>query len=180
MHRVIDISLAGHPEPYRLHDDAYEALAAYLEQARTGLAEDPDGDEVVGDLERSIGEKLAMRLVQDRRVIDLADVRSVLDAVGGIDTTPTVSAPPPRGARRIRRLYRIHDGKEVAGVCQGLAVYAELDVSLVRWIVALLIIFTGGILGLVYIAAMFILPVVNTREEYFAAMQALELADGIR
>jgi hypothetical protein len=32
----------------------------------------------------------------------------------------------------------------------------------------------------VYIAAMFILPVVNTREEYVAAMRALEPAEGVR
>jgi phage shock protein PspC (stress-responsive transcriptional regulator) len=189
MHRVVDISLSGHPDPYRLHEDAYEALARYLGGARARLTDDPDRDEVIGDLERSIGEKLAGRLSPDKRVVDLGDIRGVLEDIGAVDADAgagptTADAGAPHGAaadhRRVRRLYRIHEGEVVAGVCNGLATYADLNLDLVRWIVALLTIFTGGILGLAYIAAMFILPVVNTRQEYVAAMQARELAEGSR
>lgn len=180
MHRVVDISLSGHAEPYRLHDDAYEALARYLEGARSRLTDDPDREEVIGDLERSIGEKLASRLSTDKQVIDLGDVRAVLDEVGAVDTDADPAPPVAVERRRVRRLYRIHEGEKIAGVCQGLAIYADLDVYMVRWIFAILAIITVGMFGLVYIAAMFILPVANTREEYFAAMEAQELAEGFR
>ncbi len=185
MHRVVDISLSGHPDPYRLHEDAYEALARYLDGARARLTDDPDRDEVIGDLERSIGEKLAGRLSPDKRVVDLGDIRGVLEDIGAVgaeagDRPTPADAGAAADHRRVRRLYRIHEGEVVAGVCNGLATYADLNLDLVRWIVALLTIFTGGILGLVYIAAMFILPVVNTRQEYVAAMQARELAEGSR
>ncbi len=179
MHRVVDISLSGHAEPYRLHDDAYEALARYLESARSRLTDDPDREEVIGDLERSIGEKLAVRLSPDRRVIVLGDVRSVVDEVGAVDTDADPAPPAAVERRRVRRLYRIHEGEKIAGVCQGLATCADLDVYMVRWIFAILTIITAGVFGLAYIAAMFILPVASTREEYFAAMEAQGLAEGL-
>jgi len=178
MHRAVDISLSGHAEPFRLHEDAYEALAGYLQRAGARLTDDPDRDEVIGDLELSIGEKLASRLSTGRQVVDLGDVRAILEEVGAVDTETHQSAPLDAGRRRVRRLYRIHQGEKVAGVCQGLATYADLDVEMVRWIVAILTILTGGILGLVYIAAMFILPVVSTREEYFAAMDVQGVTEG--
>lgn len=69
MHRVIDISLSGHPDPYRLHEDAYATLTRYLERARSRLTDDPDREEVIGDLELSSGEKLRSRLSPDKQVI---------------------------------------------------------------------------------------------------------------
>jgi len=39
MHRVIDISLTGHADPFRLHDDAYELLRGYLDSARSRLGQ---------------------------------------------------------------------------------------------------------------------------------------------
>jgi phage shock protein C len=170
MHRVIDISLSGHSAPFRLHDDAYEQLRAYLDRARAGLTDDTDQAEVIDDLERSIGEKLVDRLGAEKTVIDSADVSAVLEAVGAVDAAPGVepTATPPDRPRR-RRLMRIREGQEWAGVCTGLAAYAELDANVVRWIFVFLAIVTAGIFLLVYIAAMFILPVVPTRAAFAAA-----------
>lgn len=56
-----------------------------------------------------------------------------------------------------KKLYRVEDGKMIAGVCAGLAEYFNIDVTLVRlgWI--LLAIFAGcGILA--YIIALIIMP----------------------
>ena len=49
-------------------------------------------------------------------------------------------------------------------MCNGLAAYAELDVDWVRTGFVLGTLVTAGILGLVYIALVFILPVASTRE----------------
>jgi phage shock protein PspC (stress-responsive transcriptional regulator) len=172
MHRVFDISLIGHAEPFRLHDDAYELLRGYLDSARARLSDDPDQAEVIGDLERSIGEKLAPRLGADKRVIDLDDVTAVLQEVGAVDTGTTETAAAVGQRPRRRRMYRIREGQEWAGVCTGLAAYAELEPNQVRWIFVGLGLVTVGLFLLVYLAAVFILPVASTREEYFAAMRA--------
>lgn len=180
MHRVIDISLAGHAEPYRLHDDAFEALRAYLDRAKSGLAGDPDHTDVLHDLEQSIGDKLDARLRDGKSVFDAADVSAVLDEIGTVDAddagpiaapTPTSAGEPPR---RRRRLYRIREGQEWAGICNGLAEYAELDVSMVRWVFVLLALVTAGALLLAYVVGMFVLPVVPNRQAYLAALEARE------
>ena len=104
MHRVIDISLAGHAEPYRLHDDAFEALQQYLDRARAGLAGDPDHTDVLRDLEQSIGDKLDARLRDGKRVIDAADVGAVLDEIGAVDAdAPAPAGTPPALPPRPRR-----------------------------------------------------------------------------
>lgn len=176
MHRVIDISLAGHAEPYRLHDDAFEALQQYLDRAKAGLAGDPDHSDVLRDLEQSIGDKLDARLHGGKRVIDADDVSAVLDEIGSVDAdgpapaqAPASDAPAPK---RRRRLYRIREGQEWAGICNGLAEYAELDVSMVRWTFVLLAIVTAGALLLAYVIGMFVLPVVPNRQAYLAELAA--------
>ena len=64
---------------------------------------------------------------------------------------------------RRRRLQRVREGQQLAGVCNGLADYAELDVAWVRTGFVLGSLVTGGILVLVYIALAFILPVAPRR-----------------
>lgn len=99
----------------------------------------------------------------DRR-ITAADMDAVLEEVGAVDTGHTPAAdqgavPAPR-----RRLTRIREGEWVAGVCNGLAAYSEIDVGWVRTLFLFGIPLTGGILAVVYIALAFILPVTRTQE----------------
>ena len=56
-----------------------------------------------------------------------------------------------------KKLYRIEDGKMLAGVCTGLAEYFSIDVTLVRlgWVLLTLL---GGCGILAYIIALIIMP----------------------
>lgn len=176
MHRVIDISLTGHADPFRLHEDAFEHLQQYLERARTRLAGNPDHAEVLGDLEQSIGEKLLARKGRGEPVIDAAGVRAVLEDIGVVDAGDIEPPAPAARAGARRRLYRIREGQEWAGVCTGLAAYADLSVNVVRWIFVGLGLVTVGLFMFVYLVAMFVLPVVSTREEYLALLAARDEA----
>ena len=62
---------------------------------------------------------------------------------------------PNNGATK--RLYRIRDGRVVAGVGAGLAAYFGVDPTLVRLAFALLTVF-GGLGVLLYLAAWAIIP----------------------
>ena len=62
---------------------------------------------------------------------------------------------PNKGATK--RLYRIRDGRIVAGVCTGLAAYLRVDPTLVRLAFALLTIF-GGVGILLYLGAWVVIP----------------------
>lgn len=163
MDKTIAIGLTGHEARYRLDEDAYDRLAGYLDRAAARLREDPDRAEVLGDLERSVGDKLAALLGPADRVVTAAEIDVILEEVGSVETgrDPEAEAagPPPRA----RRLQRIREGQEIAGVCTGLAAYAELDVAWVRTLFVLGTLVTAGILGLIYIALAFILPIAPTR-----------------
>jgi phage shock protein C len=55
-------------------------------------------------------------------------------------------------------LVRSRKGRMVAGVCAGLADYFGMDVTLVRVIVAVVAVITGGLGVLAYLAAWAIIP----------------------
>jgi phage shock protein PspC (stress-responsive transcriptional regulator) len=159
MDKTILVGLNGHTERYRLDTSAYDDLRRYLDRAAVRLSDDPDRDEVLGDLERSIGDRLSALPESGDRIVSAADVEGILDEIGAVDTG-TGPAPDEDGTgRRSRRLQRIREGQQLAGVCTGLAAYAEVDVDWVRTGFILGALVTAGLLGLVYIALVFILPV---------------------
>lgn len=58
-----------------------------------------------------------------------------------------------------KKLYRSTTDKMVAGVCGGLAEYLNMDVTALRLIWTLVVVFTGFAPGvLVYIVAVFVMP----------------------
>jgi phage shock protein PspC (stress-responsive transcriptional regulator) len=182
MQRVITVGLTGHDRQFRLHEDAYDALRQYLDQAGARLGEDPDRAEVVGDLERSIGDRLAALAGPGDRVLEAGDIGAVLEEVGAVEVgagTPSAAAVPVGAVARPpkRRLYRIRQGQSFAGVCNGLAAYSDIDVAWVRTIFFFATLVTAGGFLLVYLVMMFILPVVGTREEWYAALAE---ADAVR
>lgn len=56
-----------------------------------------------------------------------------------------------------KKLYRSRTDKKVCGVCGGLAKYLNMDVSVIRLIAVLLILFAGGGL-LAYIICALVIP----------------------
>lgn len=175
MEKVIQISLSGHSQAFRSSQEAYDVLAQYLERARTRLKADPDHAEVIRDLEQSIGEKLSTRLGSEERMLSVDDIRAVLADIGPVDTGS--SEPQPAASSSILPkgrgpLVRIKEGQDIFGVCQGLSAYADIQVDWVRTVFFFLALLTGGVFALVYFAMGVWLPVVATREEYFALRNA--------
>jgi phage shock protein C len=60
----------------------------------------------------------------------------------------------------IKKLYRSRDNKMAGGVCAGLAQYFELDPTLVRLGMAVLMVLGGGLL--IYLIAWLIVPLEPT------------------
>ena len=164
MDKTIVINLSGHAEPYRLQQDAYDRLAGYLDRAAARLRADPDRAEVLGDLERSVGDKLAALLGAGDRVVSATVIDGVLEQIGAVETgqEPTTEDDDARPRNR-RRLRRIREGQQLAGVCNGLSSYAEIRVDWVRTLFVIGTVATAGILAVVYVALAFMLPVDATR-----------------
>jgi phage shock protein C len=80
------------------------------------------------------------------------------------------------GGSAMKKLYRSDRNKMVAGVCAGIAEYFELDVSLVRLLWVLMIIFGGSGL-LLYIIAWVVIPERETSQELIGNEEKLTAKD---
>jgi len=183
MNKVITIHLHG--TAYQLEEGGYEALRAYLDQAARQLATNPDQAEILADIERAIGDKLGALLDAHRNVVLTAEVRAVIAEIGPVDdgaapaaddesgdksgSGPQAVPSDPVHPRPAKHLYRINEGAMIAGICNGLAAYLGIDVTLLRLAVVMLTFFSFGAIAGVYFVAMLIVPEARTPEEKAAA-----------
>ena len=56
-----------------------------------------------------------------------------------------------------KKLYRVNEGKMLAGICAGFAEYANMDVTVVRVLWVVLSLFGAGLI--LYIILIFVIPV---------------------
>jgi phage shock protein PspC (stress-responsive transcriptional regulator) len=199
MRKVTTINLNNNA--YQIDEDGYDALRAYLDSAARALADNPDREEILCDLEQAIADKCLLTLGPHKNVVSAAEIGRILKEMGpvaggaqgdtagatgstepGGNTAPAAHGPP--GFRQ-RRLYRIAEGQTWAGICNGLAAFAGVDVTLVRVAVVLITIFTGFFIGLLaYFVMIFVLPVATTPEEIAAAhgqpFRAQEVVDRVK
>jgi len=188
MNKVITINLGGNA--YQLEEGGYDALRAYLETAAARLQGNPDRDEILSDIEGAIGEKFRALLASHKTVVETKEVAAVLAEMGPIEVDAGEAAdsgaksagapggatgPKTAGQERTagcggppRRLYRIHEGAMIAGVCNGIAAYVNLDPTLVRIAFVLLTFFWGTGL-LVYVVMAVLVPEARSPEEKAAA-----------
>jgi phage shock protein C len=159
MRSEISIELGG--TTFIVDDGAYRALRSYLDRAGERLGSHPDRSAVLQGLERSIAAKLRQRASVPGTPIDEAAMRAALEEVGRVDGPAldgAAAAAPGGGGQRPRPLYRPREGRQVAGVCAGLAAYTGLDVGIVRLGFLLGAIVTGGTVAIVYVVLMVVMP----------------------
>ncbi len=181
MNKVITINLGGNA--YQLEEGGYDTLRAYLETATARLLGNPDRDEILADIEQAIAEKFRALLGSHKTVVVAGEVSAVLAEMGPIEADAG-SNPAGAGAAKEpgateqertanrgtapRRLYRIHEGSEISGVCTGIAAYFNLDPTLVRLAFVLLTIFGGVGIG-IYVVMVIVVPEARSSEEKAAA-----------
>ncbi len=190
MNKVITVSLNGNA--YQLDEQGFEALRAYLASADARLESNPDKSEIVSDIEQAIADKCRRYLNPHKSVVVAAEIDRILSEMGPVEGETAGTETGRAGERRAtsdaqpraeapRRLYQIREGAMISGVCNGLAAYFNVDVTIVRIIFVAVTILTGGLWILAYILMMFIIPDANTSEERAAAhgkpFNAQELVD---
>ena len=171
MQKVITINLNGHA--YQLDESGYEALRAYLDRAEQELEDNPDRAEIMADLEQAIADKCQKYLGPQKTVVGASEMGRIVTEMGpvhgaaaGGDEAGDSPAAGQKGADarspEPRRLYRIMDGAMVAGVCNGLAAYFGVDVTIARVVFAVAVVVTQGIGILAYLVMMFVVPEAKT------------------
>ncbi|HEY4989468.1 MAG TPA: PspC domain-containing protein [Opitutaceae bacterium] len=186
MNKVITINLNG--VAYQLEEGGFDALRAYLDTAGRRLEGNPDKDEILGDIEQAIGDKFRSLLNASKTVVVTQEVADIIAEMGPVEADPGTPQSPrpetggpaaaaqdtpragaaPGGPAAPRRLYKIREGAKFGGVCNGIAAYLNIDVTIVRVVFALLM-FAYGFGILTYLLLMFILPEAMTPDEVAAA-----------
>jgi phage shock protein PspC (stress-responsive transcriptional regulator) len=188
MRTVNSVSLNGNA--WQIESEGYTALAAYLKGAETRLAGDPDRVEILADLEQAIADKLARHVSAHKNVVSAEEIAQALKEMGPVETDEAAqaqsaaspdstatgaaeSAAPgqagPQNGSTGRHLFQIREGGILSGVCNGLAAYFGIDVTLVRVGFVVFAVLTGGIGGAVYLVMMIVVPVAVTAEQLAAA-----------
>jgi phage shock protein PspC (stress-responsive transcriptional regulator) len=190
MQKVTTINLNGNA--YQLDEAAYDLLRAYLDGAEFQLKDNPDKSEIISDLEQAIADKCHRVLGPHKTVMTTPEVQLIIDEMGPVDgAAGEPGAEKPAGGRandRARtetsppkRLYQVGDGAMISGVCNGLAAYLNVDVTLVRVVFVVLAVLTKGVWVGVYLLLMVVVPHATTSEERAAAygqrFNAQELID---
>jgi phage shock protein PspC (stress-responsive transcriptional regulator) len=185
MNKVITINLDG--TAYQLEEAGYDVLRSYLETAAARLQNNPDRDEILSDIERAIAEKFRALLGSHKTVVETKEVSTVVAEMGPIDADPaqgpeSKTAGPGEhktsgeeqtagNAGMPRRLYKIHDGAMISGVCNGIAAYFNIDPTFVRLAFVFLTMLWGAGL-LVYIVMAIVVPEASSPEQKAAAYGA--------
>ena len=140
MKKVVNACVGG--RNFTLEEDAYERLGRYLDHFRTRLTvPESQKAEVMEEIEGRIAELFTQEVGESGRVVTLEMVEKVASTLGmpdGSRDETTGSGPAPTAGRK---LYRDPDEKKVAGVCSGLALYLDVDVTLVRILMLVAVIF---------------------------------------
>ncbi|HVM77073.1 MAG TPA: PspC domain-containing protein [Candidatus Paceibacterota bacterium] len=181
MNKVITINLNG--RAYQLEEAGYDDLRRYLDQAAAKLDGNPDKDEIMADFEQAIADKCDARLSARKNVVTAAEISEIIASMGPVDAG-TETSEENAGRTRApgmdsgasdatqqtpKRLYQIRQGAWISGVCNGLAAYFGVDVTLMRVIFVVLGAITHGFWILPYVILMVIMPVARTEEEMAAA-----------
>jgi phage shock protein PspC (stress-responsive transcriptional regulator) len=150
MQRVIHASL--NRNPYPIEEDAYARLEAYLAESAAALADYPDRDEILLDLEQAVADQCRRRQPPQATVITLQELIPALEEIGPVRITESdaVGDKQNNPTATPTQLQQISQGAWISGVCLGLARYLRVEVTLIRVIAAALLFFTGGAALLLY------------------------------
>ena len=150
-----------------MDEDAYGMLKKYLNEIEIRL-DGVDDKETMQDIEIRIADIFNGAISAQSQVVDAALVKRAIAIIGSARESgePRRSLPdqePGPGPDRQRRLYRSRREKIIGGVCGGIAEYSEIDLTLVRVLMALFIIFGVGLM--VYIVMWIIIPLEPAKQE---------------
>lgn len=171
MKKTIHINLSG--MAFRIEDDAYDRLKAYMDAVETRLGADEAARETLDDIEARMAELFIPVTRQNEIAVTLADVEEVIKILGApedyaTDTEPDDDEPVRKKKADTpivvpKRLYRDPHSRVLAGVCSGLGAYFNIDPILFRLLFILGLFY--GISILPYIILWIVMPKALTMEQ---------------
>ena len=144
MNEVIKVSIAG--INLALNQDTYELLNGYLQKLETKYIGNPDGAEILADIESRIIE-LILETQEQSRVVSASTIEDIIKRLGYPDSEDTDPAPkgtpPPQPDQNNRsnsvnsKIYRPLRGGKIAGVCAAFSNRYNINVTWIRLLLSL-------------------------------------------
>jgi len=159
--KCISVTVNLNGRTLQFDEAAYARLQQYLAESASLLEGDPDPQEILSDLEQAIADQCTRRMIANQTIVTLTELEPALEEIGAVQVPNGATAPKPlheAGRDAARPLRQISEGAVISGVCQGLARYFALDVTLLRVVAVLLLFGTGGAMFVVYLALMLLMP----------------------
>ena len=136
MNEIKKCSIAG--ISFTLEKDAYEALQTYIKSLNDAYKNNPDGEEIIADIEARIAE-LILSTQPAEGIVAKPLIDNIIKQLGSAEEIDEEGAEPyaetidQNGNPRIpRRLYRDLENKKLGGVCAGVANYFDVDSTWIR------------------------------------------------
>ena len=173
MQKTLNVAIGGCS--FTIDEDAYMALESYLNSFKEGLDSSSSSSQVMDELEMRIADLLKVQIGR-REVIDLNMVNAVLNQIGPVAPRPQQTnnnagqqtQEETYGGQQykeaVRKFYRDAEKKRIAGVCSGLALYLNIDVTLIR-IVFLVALICGSAGFWIYLVLWIVAPEARTAAE---------------
>lgn len=169
MNKLLYVNIGG--VVFQIDEAAYKTLDGYLDSIRRKYSAQPEGEEILRDVENRIAE-LFTEKVGERGIISGKDVDEVTGIMGkpedfeaehGADQKRSA---PSHGTERNRptRFYRDKENNILGGVCAGFAAKFGIDVLWIR-LAFVAVFFAFGTGFLLYIVLWIIMPEAKTTAE---------------
>lgn len=149
MKETTNVSIAG--IAFRLDNEGYLQLKNYLTRIELGYKNNPDGAEILADIEARVCELIlnqqsADQLVPADRIRDIIEQLGMPDDFPATDNTETDGTGTSIDRNAVlpneengsghsplpRRLYRNPEGAKLGGVCSGLGTYFNVEPVFIR------------------------------------------------
>ena len=153
---------------FSLEEEGYRLLKEYLVQLEVRLRENPEGKEIISDIEARICE-LILDEQTPENIVSASRIKEIIGQLGLPDgaavssddeCAPQQTEEYPKESLS-RRLYRNPDGAKIGGVCSGLASYFQIEPTIIR------LLFCSPLLLLICVS---VIPVVNMLCPFFGVM----------
>lgn len=172
MKKNITVNIFG--SLYRMDEDAYAMLNAYIANMRDYFSRQPDGKEIADDIEGRAAELMSELSASGIEAISIEHVDDIVRRIGNpeelicedapedSDVCETQDAGAEEEAPAKRRLYRNTDHKVIAGVCSGAGCYFGINPLWIRLLFIILLIPSFGIAAVIYILCWVCIPPATT------------------
>jgi len=171
MKKIITINIAS--TSFFIDEDAYEELKIYQQKLDDWFLSQAGGKEIINDIEARMSELFSQRINLKTGVITSSIVQEVIKIMGQPEDFigeegDKHTKDPTTGKSRFssnKRLYREVDNKILGGVCSGIAVYFNIDTTLVRIVFGLLPFLSFGVIIPVYLVLWIAVPAARTTSQ---------------